>query len=222
MKNFEFCRQLAPEEIAKIISKIRNNMGWKQDTLAHEAHTTLRTIQRAENGEKVSDITLKSIAKAIKLPSDTFTKDYFIYTDNCLEQILFSLENNYERFPLRALNDADSIKELFRTMAWQWQIGNPNNKSETKLAELNDMLSDYRVVFYDCMTAMQQQEAITIILSLIKSIENDGLSLKYGMVKRKLKNFNHAEADIGVIFVTEINTVLFHAMYPNGAIDAVI
>lgn len=67
-------RRLKPAEIGQIVKSFREMLGWKQITLAHEARTTERTIQRLEAGDRMSEQTMRLIAKAFKLTDE----DYFV------------------------------------------------------------------------------------------------------------------------------------------------
>jgi transcriptional regulator with XRE-family HTH domain len=57
----------SPVEFAELAIRVRKQLGWKQLALADEAGVTERTIQRLERGERVSDDTLLSVAKALGL-----------------------------------------------------------------------------------------------------------------------------------------------------------
>ena len=56
-----------PGQIAYMVKELRTYFGGKQYALAFDAGVSERTIERVEAGERVSDDTLKKIAKALKL-----------------------------------------------------------------------------------------------------------------------------------------------------------
>jgi transcriptional regulator with XRE-family HTH domain len=71
-ENHNDYRSLTPHEIGNAVAMFRNMAGIKQLTLAMEARVTERTVQRIENGEKVSEESLRRIAKALPMDETSF------------------------------------------------------------------------------------------------------------------------------------------------------
>lgn len=59
------------------VVKLRKEKGWTQETLAERAHVTVRTIQRLEAGQEVSEETLKAVSSALSVT----VNELFDYVD---------------------------------------------------------------------------------------------------------------------------------------------
>lgn len=60
-----------------LVVKLRKEKGWTQETLAERAYVTVRTIQRLEAGQEVSEGTLKSVSNALSVT----VNELFDYVD---------------------------------------------------------------------------------------------------------------------------------------------
>jgi transcriptional regulator with XRE-family HTH domain len=67
---------------------LRTHYDWKQLALAHEAGVKVKTIERIEAGERVSDETLVKVARALKLRDDAFTGAHYSPSDQEVAEML--------------------------------------------------------------------------------------------------------------------------------------
>jgi transcriptional regulator with XRE-family HTH domain len=61
-----------PEVLVSVVKELRTHLGWKQFALAHEAGVTVRTIERLEGGERMSDETFKQSRQGLEIPRGRF------------------------------------------------------------------------------------------------------------------------------------------------------
>ncbi len=65
-------RPLTPGEVGSFVRNSREAKGWTQEVLATLAALNVRTIQRVEDGQAVSDLTRRTLARVLELPDTEF------------------------------------------------------------------------------------------------------------------------------------------------------
>ncbi len=94
-----------------IVKKLRLQRGWSQDQLAEMADVSVRTIQRAERGHKLSLDTANAFASVFEVDITTFN-----YTDTFKEDQTMNTPTNQtvqiEKDEEQALSKAKSVKDF--------------------------------------------------------------------------------------------------------------
>ncbi|HEY8936715.1 MAG TPA: helix-turn-helix domain-containing protein [Cyclobacteriaceae bacterium] len=100
--------------VGRKISRLREQRGMKQETLAEQLGISLQSVSKIEQSEQVEDITLERVAKALGVtPTDIKTATE--------ETVVNNIQNNYEGAILNGssnvnygtINPIDKIAELY-------------------------------------------------------------------------------------------------------------
>ena len=91
--------------IGRNIRQHREERHWTQEELAIIAGIDVRTIQRAENGQKLALETLKAIANAFEITIDQLSKD-------SQEEALAEFRSKYSVIELTPLGQAADLSRL--------------------------------------------------------------------------------------------------------------
>ena len=186
-KQGEF-RRLTPAEIGSTVAALRGLMEMKQITLAYEAGVSERTLQRLERGEKVDEETLKSVAKALKLPEETFFVLRYIPTpEEAAAEVKRAMENHQiiEIRPFAAARDFDPV---LRGHGWLFDDRNCGDTAAREIAEFRDLVEDWNCVYEDIPHA----ERLSVwkgLLARIQEIERAGVLTRFGAY-RTADNFD--------------------------------
>ena len=79
-------RLLAPEELAQLVSLLRDQRKWSQEQLSQISGLNVRTIQRVERGDPSGLDSRRALARAFEFDDiDAFNKPYAIPTEQELK-----------------------------------------------------------------------------------------------------------------------------------------
>ena len=100
--------------VGRKISRLREQRGMKQETLAEQLGISLQSVSKIEQSEQVEDITLERVAKVFGVT----TTDIKTATE---EAVVNNIQNNYEGAILNGssnvnygtINPIDKIAELY-------------------------------------------------------------------------------------------------------------
>lgn len=103
-------RNFSRQEIAQMVVAGRTLRHWSQETLAENAHITVRTLQRVEAGDSIVGVeTLRRIEKALDLPDALFTSPVKMPTAAQLEAIESEFNAKYLRLDATELASAQQL-----------------------------------------------------------------------------------------------------------------
>lgn len=137
--------------IGRNIRQHREERHWTQEELAIIAGVDTRTIQRAENGQKLALETLKAIANAFETTIDELSKD-------SQEAALAEFRSKYSVIELTPLEQAADLCRLFGTHAYQFQrVGAFNDDQADLIAEFEQLAKDYGECWSD-LEPLQRRE----------------------------------------------------------------
>ena len=181
IKEGEF-RRFTPEEIGSTVMALRGLMDMKQITLAYEAGVSERTIQRIERGEKVDDETLKRVAKALKLPEETFVVAKYIPSpEEAATEARRAIEN-YQIIEIRPFAAAKDFDTALGSHGWLIDDKNSGDIAVREIAELKDLLEDWNCVYGD-IPHTERLDACDDLFVRLREIERKGLVAKFGVYK---------------------------------------
>lgn len=140
-----------PDHLSKTVKLLRKMFGLTQESLAHEAGLTTRTIEKIESGRHLPDEqTLRSIARALKVAVAVFDKPATADTE--------ALRKDFERIrrqtmlvPTRLLRTlADFRREFTNRGALQHDTSNVENEDAIATAAgMVDLLTDLGDIWPD-------------------------------------------------------------------------
>lgn len=141
-------RTLTAQEFGELVKAFRRMNDWKQLTLAYEAGITERTVQRIENGESVRDDTRRQIAKAFRLPEDSFTKAAYMPSSEEAEAMFAETAQRFTAVEARPLTHARDFEEILN-MGHAFLIDGAAlpDDMQGELASFKDAFHDWTWVF---------------------------------------------------------------------------
>lgn len=167
--------------IGQNIRQHREERHWTQEELAIVAGIDVRTIQRAENGQKLALETLKAIANAFEITIDQLSKD-------SQEAVLAEFRAKYSLIELRPLEQAADLSQLFGTHAYHFQrIGTFNDEQADLIAEFEQLAKDYGECWSD-LEPLQRRDAEKCLQPLITQLRSLELAVSAGVQSMKLRS----------------------------------
>ena len=158
---------------------IAAHLGWKQFTLAHEAGVTVRTIERLEAGERMSDETLNKVAKVLKLREGAFTEASYYPSE---EELAAMVKKAKEDYTHTALHDLSSPRDLDNILSAHAYLVDGSNITD-ELAEQVAAVKDYMQDAGDINDEIPYTHQLTFtreLLGMIREIENQGYTARWG------------------------------------------
>jgi len=168
-----------PDVIASFVKELRAHLGWKQFALAHEAGVTVRTIERLEAGERMSDETLNKVAKALKLRESAFTEATYCPSD---EELAAMVKKAKEDYTHTALHDLSGPRDLGNILSAHAYIVDGSNVAEDfadEVAAVKDYVQDAGDI-HDDVPHTQQLTFSRELLGMIRDIEAQGYTARWG------------------------------------------
>ena len=167
--------------IGKNICQHREERHWTQEEFGIVAGVDVRTIQRAENGQKLALETLRAIANAFEITIDQLSKD-------SQEEALAEFRSKYSVIELTPLGQAADLCRLFGTHAYQLQrVGAFNDDQADLIAEFEQLAKDYGECWSD-LEPLQRREGEKCIQPLIDQLPSLGLVISIGVHSMKLRS----------------------------------
>jgi transcriptional regulator with XRE-family HTH domain len=173
-------RRLTPKEIGSTVAMFRKMMDWKQLTLALEAGVNERTVQRIECGEKVDDGTLRKIAKAFRVPEESFLELCYMPTG---EELQARFEKTRKELMLVEAHSLSTIKDCDTILGGDGNIVDDSALPEEmadQVAALRDQLQDWGDIWSD-FTNVEKLEACRSFFAEVQKIEEQGFKIRYAV-----------------------------------------
>ena len=153
-----------------MVAMLRKELDWKQITLAHEARIDERTVQRIEAGHQVSDDTRRQIAKAFRLPVDSFIRPNHMPTAEEAEAIIAETAGRFTVVDARPLQTARDFEEILNVRHAFLIDGTAlPDKMQEEVAVFKDVFHDWSWVFSD-ITHVGRLKACTSLLKDVQRI----------------------------------------------------
>ncbi|NGZ11640.1 MAG: XRE family transcriptional regulator [Nitrospira sp. LK70] len=170
-----------PKIVGKNIRQHREERHWTQEELAIVAGIDVRTIQRAESGQKLALETLKALANAFEITIDQLSKD-------SQEEALAEFRAKYSVIELSPLGQAADLCQLFGTHAYHFQrVGTFNDDQADSIAELEQVAKDYGEIWSD-LEPIQRRDAEKCLQPLIERMLSLELAVSVGVHSMKLRS----------------------------------
>jgi transcriptional regulator with XRE-family HTH domain len=168
-----------PDVIASVVKELRTHLGWKQFALAHEAGVTVRTIERLEAGERMSDETLNKVAKALELRESAFTEASYCPSDEELAGMVKKAKKDYTH---TALHDLSGLRDLDNILSAQAYLVDGSNVADDladQVAAVQDYVQDAGDIHGDVPHTHQLTHSREL-LGMIRDIEVQGYTARWG------------------------------------------
>ena len=148
---------------------------------------TEKTLERLENGERVSDDTLRKVAKAIGWDEETFIGPRYIPTPeeaaDTLAKATADFEARYQAVTVTRVTDPRQFVAMFRTSALLFdELGVAPQPAEDS-ARLKALLTDWNDIAGD-LDPVSQLEAGKELLAEARQVESKGYLVKAGVLER--------------------------------------
>ncbi len=180
VKDREYLR-LTPKDIGEGVMFFRKQAGWKQFALAAEAGVNERTVQRIERGEKVSDESLRRVAKAFHLDDDVFLNLNPIPLPTTEEWEKAKREwAELTRIEARGLATLNDCAVVLTTQVLCFVNHAVSERLAGLLAEFKDLLSDWGDLWGD-LSHVNRLEASRSVLGVSEKIGKEGYKTLYGV-----------------------------------------
>jgi DNA-binding XRE family transcriptional regulator len=176
-------RAMTPSEISGFVKIYRRTWGIKQAALAEEAHVSEKTVERLENGNKMSIDVYRNIALAIGQKEDAFTASRFIRTaENAAHEAAEFLKDwnaKYVAVDIEPLTDESAFERIFTCLVWALDKSHLTGSALGLAAEFQRDLQDW----LDAKSVMTEPELLSAYKSLLGStsaIARLGYIARYG------------------------------------------
>lgn len=174
-------RRMTPQEIGRAVTKFREIIGLKQINVADDAGLDERTVQRIECGNKVSDETLRKVAKAFRMNDE----NYFIQphpvlsSEDALEeaQKLLDAVMRIDARRLATLKDCEVVLETEGKIVDDLRVG---DTAAVQAAKFKDSLEECKYAYSDSLSHEEKLNACQFLLREAKRLEACGYVLRYG------------------------------------------
>lgn len=179
-------RCLTPQEIGKTITMFRKMIGLKQINVAYDAGLDERTVQRIENGNKVSEETLRKVAKALRMNDE----NYFIHPHHVLSeeeareqaQKWMDAVIRIDAHRLATLKDCEVVLETAGKIVDDLRVA---DAAASQAASFKDSLEECKYTYSDPLSYEEKLSACRSLLREAKKLETCGYVLRYGTYKTK-------------------------------------
>jgi transcriptional regulator with XRE-family HTH domain len=180
--------------IGQNIRRHREERHWTQEEFAKVAGVDVRTIQRAESGQKLALETLKAIANAFESTIDELSKDH-------QEEALAEFHAKYSVIDLLPLAQATDLCRHFGTDAYQFhRAGTFTDKQADLIAEFEQLTKDYGDIWRE-LEPLQRREAEKCIQALLQQLFSNELALSVGVQSMKLRFTTEAPKPMDFTFL---------------------
>jgi transcriptional regulator with XRE-family HTH domain len=162
------------------IRRYREERHWTQEEFAKVAGIDVRTIQRAESGQRLALETLKAIANGFETTIEQLSKDH-------QEEALAEFRAKYSVIDLQPVGQAADLSSLFGTHAYQFQrVGTFTEEQADSIAALEQLVQDYGDLWGE-LEPLQRREAEKCIQSVIEQLLSLELALSTAVHSMKLR-----------------------------------
>src|SRR5258706_1664089 len=160
-------RRFTSAEGGGVIRMFRERQGLKRAVLAADANVSEKTIERAEAGEGISEVSCRRIARALGMKENAFTDALYIPTLEEVERIQKQNEEKIRqthlRVPVAPIEGARDILRFFECCALFADDRNIAEQHLHDFASLKQTLVDYTDIASE-LSAPQQLESAQEIL----------------------------------------------------------
>jgi transcriptional regulator with XRE-family HTH domain len=172
-------KRSTPEEIAYLVKELRTHYDWKQLALAHEAGVNVKTIERIEAGERVSDETLVKVAKALKLRDDALTAAHYSPSDEEAAEMLRKAKEDYTHTSMHDLSAASDFDNILSAQAYLIDGDAVDDSLAERVASVKDYVQDAGDVYDDACHA-NRVVFCRELLEMVRDIEAHGYTARWG------------------------------------------
>ena len=173
-------RALSPAQVAGVVRGFRARLNLRQSALAERAGVTERTIQRVERGERITDDTLKQIAKALFTEEHAFVGVCYIPSQEKAFKNALKFLDDHHAVDVHRLHSPEDIKALLDAQGWVVDGSDVSGEARALVAILQETLVGWGDVYSE-MPATEQIDACDDIFRQAKRVERATCVGKYGV-----------------------------------------
>jgi len=176
--NHEY-REMSAKELSLFIVMYRKQKRWTQEILAELAKLSVRTVQRAENGESAGPDVRRALARAFELEDiDIFNKRVRIPDEKAFKKDFARMQQETLTLPLEKISSGKVLREMTeQAEAYTFDsIINITKEAEKFFAELQDYLKEYKDI-YEELSAVQKLDINDDLQQMINKLENEDACL---------------------------------------------
>jgi transcriptional regulator with XRE-family HTH domain len=135
----------------------RERLSWTQEQLAAAADVSVRTVQRAEEGQVIAAESLQALAGALDVTQELLRTDL---DAAALEAALKETKSRYKLIPLQRVERGSDVRQFMPADAYQVdRIDVTDEAAEDTIALLEQQLKDLGDLWRD-MEPVQRHEAL--------------------------------------------------------------
>jgi transcriptional regulator with XRE-family HTH domain len=182
-------RRFTAGEVGALIRMYREQQGIKQAFLAADADVSLKTVERAESGEGISEESCRRIAKTLAMQPDSFTRELFIPS---AEEVVRYLEREeaerkrtHSALTVKGLRSVRDVLSLFGNCAYLADDRCVEEQHLHAFAALKENFTDWADIGGD-IPETERASAAEQLLTDIRAFEALGYVVKGGVVSKYL------------------------------------
>ncbi len=167
-----------PDEIAFCVREVRDYLGWKQLYLALEAGVDERAVQRIEAAKKVSDDSLRQVAKALNLREEAFVEATYCPPAQELLAMAQCAREQYLTTELREFSSARDFENVLTAEAFLVDDQAVDDAVVEEVARLKDDIQDWLNIYGD-LQYTEKLQACRDLLATVRGIESHGYAARW-------------------------------------------
>jgi transcriptional regulator with XRE-family HTH domain len=177
--------------IGRNIRAHRERLSWTQDQLAAAADVSLRTVQRAEEGQIIAAESLQALAGALDVTQEVLRTDLDAVA---LEAALKETKSRYKLIPLQRVERGSDVRQFMPADAYQVdRVDVADEAAEDTIALLEQQLKDLGDLWRD-MEPVQRHEALKDVQQEIDALRSLGFVVTAGVDQMRLRPQHSEEA----------------------------
>jgi transcriptional regulator with XRE-family HTH domain len=162
----------------------RELLSWTQEQLAEAATVSLRTVQRAEEGQVLSAESLQALAGALDVSLETLRTNH---DEAALEAALEQTKSRYKFIQLQRIERGTVFRDLLPADAYQVDRSHvKDDAAEDVIATLEQHLSDLGDMWSD-MEPIQRHQALKDVHEEIENLKSLGFVVTAGIDEMRLR-----------------------------------
>jgi transcriptional regulator with XRE-family HTH domain len=177
--------------IGRNIRAHRERLSWTQEQLAAAADVSLRTVQRAEEGQIIAAESLQALAGALDVTQELLRTDL---DAAAFEAAVKETKSRYKLIALQRLERGNDLRQFMPADAYQVdRVDVADEAAEDAIALLDQQLKDLGDLWRD-LEPLQRHEALKDVQREIDALRSLGFVVTAGVDQMRLRSEHAQEA----------------------------